>query len=56
MDSKTWMGLESIDSTSGAPTQIRKWGDNYGERSEPKKFYTRGEIIHPETAKLAMLE
>jgi hypothetical protein len=26
---------------AGAPTQIRKWGDNYGERSEPKKFFAR---------------
>jgi hypothetical protein len=26
----------------GAPTQIRKWGDNYGERSEPTKFFARG--------------
>jgi Peptidase family C54 len=24
---------------SGAPTQICNWGDNYGERSEPEKFF-----------------
>jgi hypothetical protein len=39
---------------AGAPTQIQKWGDNYGERSEPKNFFARGEIIPPETTKLAI--
>jgi hypothetical protein len=24
---------------AGAPTQIQKWGDNYGERSEPKQIF-----------------
>jgi hypothetical protein len=27
---------------SGAPTQIRKWADSYGERSEPKNFLLAG--------------
>jgi hypothetical protein len=41
---------------TGAPIQVRKWGDKYGERSEPKNFFARRGIIHPETTKLAMLE
>jgi hypothetical protein len=24
---------------AGAPNQVRKWGDNYGARSEPKNFF-----------------
>ena len=40
----------------GAPTQIRKWGDKFGERSEPKKFLLLGGIIPPpETAILTLL-
>jgi hypothetical protein len=39
-------------SHTGALTRIHKWGDNYGERSEPKNFFARGGIINPETAKL----
>jgi hypothetical protein len=53
-NSKLQIGMHS---PPGAPIQIRKWGDNYGEQSEPKKiFLLAGEIIHPETAKLTMLE
>jgi hypothetical protein len=29
-------------SSPGAPTQIHNWGDNYGERSEPKNIFARG--------------
>jgi hypothetical protein len=40
----------------GADSDLQM-GDNYGERSEPKKVFARGGgIIHPETAKLTMLE
>jgi hypothetical protein len=48
--------VEKACQVAGAPTQIRKWGDNYGERSETKNFFCSWGIIHPETAKLTMLE
>ena len=38
---------------TGAPTQLRNWGDYYGERSEPKKLFTWGIIPPPETTILA---
>ena len=40
----------------GAPTQIRKWGDKFGERSEPKKIFAPGgDNPPPETAILTLL-
>jgi len=37
--------------SAGAPTQIRKWGDKFGERSEPKNFFAPGGIIPPRNSK-----
>jgi hypothetical protein len=42
--------------SQGRRLRFASGGDNYGARSEPNKFFARGGIIHPETAKLAMLE
>jgi hypothetical protein len=35
-----------IDYRTGAPTQVQKWGDKYGERSEPKNFFAHGMSRH----------
>jgi hypothetical protein len=54
-EDKTPVILTAISVGRGADSDSQV-GDNYGERSEPKKFFCSRGIIHPETAKLTMLE